>query len=686
MDIKVNKRFLFSGLMFLQLLINVNIVSAQSEVYSVVQIYSDVSASFGYNGNLILSGVNNSRQVTGYTTVNSNSIFRAFRWDQGSVVNLGQLSSQNVNAWDINNSGEVVGTARSGNFFTYIWNGSMSIKHINPNASGPVAINNLSQYADGGGVWEGPTKVHSLPSLTPGYVVYTHAINDLATVVGDTFLTVGSQPVYWKNNQIYRLLPNLTTEGTAYDINNHNQIVGYYYPDRGFLWENGSVTQTFAGRAIAINDNGVVLVNTTGSENTVAIWDSVNGLQNLNDLVPDLPLGFQAVDINDNGDIIGQVGRNSAYLLVRVEVSNTAPTLTPINPQTTTEGTELTFTLSATDEDDDQVAYSATNLPSGAALDPQTGLFTWTPDFNDAGSYEVIFTATEDTLEALSDSETVTISVINFNRPPELTAIGNQTVSEGDTLQFMVTATDQDGDDVTLSAVNLPADASFTPSTGLFSWNTTYTDAGNYENIEFTATDNGTPMELDVELITITVGDVNRAPDITNLGPQEVLEEETVLFNILATDPDGDNITITTSNLPAGATFNGSTFSWTPYLSDEGVYLVTFTATDTGTPTESASIDVVITVGDNPTPVEQAEDLIEIVVTIDIPQNVENSYLANLQKVGQFIAEGKITAALNQLNAFKNKLQQDYQQGILTQAEYEQLMDAANALIADLNN
>lgn len=684
MDLKFNKKFVFSGLMFLQLLINVNTVSAQSEVYSVVQIYSDVSASFGYNGNLILSGVNNSRQVTGYTTINSNSIFRAFRWDQGSVVNLGQLSSQNVNAWDINNSGEVVGTARSGNFFTYIWNGSMSIKHINPNASGPVAINNLSQYADGGGVWEGPTKIYSLPSLTPGYVVYSHAINDLATVVGDTFLTVGSQPVYWKNNQIYRLLPNLTTEGTAYDINNNNQIVGYYYPDRGFLWENGSITQTFSGRAIAINDNGVVLVNTTGSENTVAIWDSVNGLQNLNDLVPDLPLGFQAVDINNNGDIIGQVGRNSAYLLVRAEVINTAPILAPINFQTTTEGTELTFTVSATDPDNNSITYSATNLPAGATLNNTTGEFTWTPNFNDAGTYEVTFAATEDTPEALSDSETVTISVINFNRAPELASIGNQTVNEGDTFTFNILATDADGDNIVISVINLPAGATFNGTT--FTWNTTYSDAGNYENIEFTATDNGTPMELDVELITITVGDVNRAPTLTNPGPQEVLEEETVSFTILATDPDGDNTTLTTTNLPTGATFNGTTFSWTPDLSDEGVYLVTFTATDTGTPVESASIDVVITVGDNPTPVEQAEDLIETVVTIDIPQNVENSYLANLQKVGQFIAEGKITAALNQLNAFKNKVQQDYQQGRLTQAQYQQLIDAANALIADLNN
>lgn len=195
-------------------------------------------------------------------------------------------------------------------------------------------------------------------------------------------------------------------------------------------------------------------------------------------------------------------------------------------------------------------------------------------------------------------------------------------------------------------------------------------------------------MELDVEFITITVGDVNRAPDITNPGPQEVLEEDTLSFTVSATDPDGDITTLTATNLPNGALFNTSTgaFSWTPTLADSGVYTVTITATDTGTPIESVSTEIVITVGDNPTPVEQAQNLIATVTTIDIPQNVENSYLANLQKVEQFILEGKITAALNQLNAFKNKVQQDYQQGILTQAEYTQLMNAANELIADLIN
>ena len=140
------------------------------------------------------------------------------------------------------------------------------------------------------------------------------------------------------------------------------------------------------------------------------------------------------------------------------------------------------------------------------------------------------------------------------------------------------------------------------------------------------------------------------------------------------------------SGLPTGSTFNPSsgTFSWTPNLIASGVYTVTITATDNGIPSTSRSTDVVITVGNNPTPVEQSQTLVNNVVAYNLPTNVQNSYLANLQKIEPFITDGQITPAINQLNAFLAKLQKDYQKGIITQTQYNALRNAANKLIADL--
>lgn len=365
---------------------------------------------------------------------------------------------------------------------------------------------------------------------------------------------------------------------------------------------------------------------------------------------------------------------------------NSAPVLDPIGNQSVDEGQLLTFTVTATDPDTgDTLIFSANNVPAGASINATSGVFTWMPDFDDAGSYPgVEIVVTDNGSPAASSSETITITVNDVNRAPILDPIGNQTVNEGQTLTFTLTASDPDGDNFTFSATNTPAGSTFV--NGVFTWTPGFNDAGNYDNIEFTVTDDGTPMELDVELITITVGDVNRAPTISNPGPQNILEDEQVTFTITSSDPDGDNVVLSVVNLPSGATFNAGTgvFDWTPNLSQEGIYTVTFISTDDGVPVATSSVDVVITVGDNPTPTEQAEDLVEEVLSYNFPNNIENSYLANLKKVEKFIEQGKITPAINQLLAFINKVEDDFFNGDITQAQRDSLVTAAQNLIDDL--
>ena len=193
-------------------------------------------------------------------------------------------------------------------------------------------------------------------------------------------------------------------------------------------------------------------------------------------------------------------------------------------------------------------------------------------------------------------------------------------------------------------------------------------------------------MELDTELITITVGNINRVPFLDPLGSQEVLEDQLLTFTVNATDPDGDSFILSADNLPSGSSFDPQTgtFSWTPSLSQAGNYVVTFKATDSGTPFETGTLDVIITVGDNPTPTEQVENIITTVVDYDFPTNVENSYLANLKKVAAFIEQGKIQPAINQLNAFIEKVEEDYQNGEISQEVRDNLINLAQTLLNDL--
>jgi hypothetical protein len=279
--------------------------------------------------------------------------------------------------------------------------------------------------------------------------------------------------------------------------------------------------------------------------------------------------------------------------------SNTPPVLGTIGSKSVDEGNSLTFTVTASDPDGDGLTLSASNVPTGASFDPSSQVFSWTPDYGDAGIYTVTFSVTDQGSPSESDSETVTITVGNVNRPPVLSTIGSKSVDEGVLFSFTVTGSDPDGDGLTFSASNAPTGASFNPSTRVFSWTPSFAAAGSYD-VTFTVIDDGSPAESDSETVTITVGNVNRPPVLGTIGSKSVDEGELLSFTISASDPDGDTLTYSTGNLPFGAHFNSGTqtFSWTPAIGDAGDYNVQFTVIDNGSPPESDFEIVAVTVVD----------------------------------------------------------------------------------------
>jgi hypothetical protein len=267
---------------------------------------------------------------------------------------------------------------------------------------------------------------------------------------------------------------------------------------------------------------------------------------------------------------------------------NSPPVLNPIGNQSTHLNWPLQFTVSANDSDGDPLTYSASNLPSWASFNPATRTFSGTPD--QMGSYSDVYFEVSDGI--LTDSEYITIT-ITANNAPTLGSIGNKTVDEGQLLSFIISATDPDNDTLSYSASGLPSWASFDPGTRTFSWTPAYNQAGTYTNVLFSVSDS----ELtDSESINITVNNINRPPVLANIGNKTVTEDQPLQFTISATDPDGDSLTYSTSNLPTGANFETSTltFSWTPDSTQVGSYPdVHFEVTDS---TAIASENITITV------------------------------------------------------------------------------------------
>lgn len=245
--------------------------------------------------------------------------------------------------------------------------------------------------------------------------------------------------------------------------------------------------------------------------------------------------------------------------------------LASVNDVSIAEAATTSFDLASTTNG--TPAYSCTGCPAFITVNASTGHVTVAPTYGDAGVYNLSASATTN---GVTSSASFALTVTHTNRAPSLVGAVNKSVAEGVAMIFSVSAADPDQESVTITSGALPSGATF--SSGNFSWTPAYNQSGSY-NVDFYGNDGhgGT----DHKQITITVSNTNRSPVFAGTDAKTVAENSALSFDVTAPDPDGDSVTITaTSTLPTGATFNGTTFAWTPTCSQEGSYSVTFRATD----------------------------------------------------------------------------------------------------------
>jgi hypothetical protein len=169
---------------------------------------------------------------------------------------------------------------------------------------------------------------------------------------------------------------------------------------------------------------------------------------------------------------------------------NTAPSFGPQNDLSIAATATLTATFTADDPDaGDSLTYTlVTNLPGNPTVNPQTGVFTWTPPASAAETnFQVTIRATD--LAGASDDALFTVRVLDSgpgggggggggNNAPVIETIPNQQATVGTQLTFQIVATDADNDvlDIFLDPTG-PFTANIS-ATGVFTWTPTAADIG----------------------------------------------------------------------------------------------------------------------------------------------------------------------------------------------------------------
>jgi len=127
---------------------------------------------------------------------------------------------------------------------------------------------------------------------------------------------------------------------------------------------------------------------------------------------------------------------------------NTTPacTLNPSGSLSVSSGTPVSFTVTGTDTDSgDIVTLNTGGLPSGSSMTPAlpvsgssgiSSTFNWTPTAGQAGTYQVVFSATDSSGAQSLASKTITV----LAGPVITTQLQSQTIVSGGSASFSVTA------------------------------------------------------------------------------------------------------------------------------------------------------------------------------------------------------------------------------------------------------
>jgi probable HAF family extracellular repeat protein len=337
-----------------------SVESASVPCYSIV----DLGTLPGYDSS-ISTKLNKLGQVVGYSFREKDWHFRSFLWENGVIKDIGTLGGDQSIAWDINNSGKVVGLSYTGQldpngnslFHAFIRNNNAGMIDITPYAKDTTrseAINDQNQIIVSQGnqafVFNNGIESNLCTSLSRGCFAYD--INNSGLIVGYSEVTLrqicqlvdenttacfdvtARRAHLWDNGNIKNLgtIGDATEEfnwSQAVAINDNGQIVGDAN-HKCVLWnQDGTITDLGASGsdcvAKGINNKGWVVgsvsTNTPNPESRAFLWRKNQGVEDLNNLIrPNSGWVLNSANsINDAGYITGDGivnGKNRAFLLI----------------------------------------------------------------------------------------------------------------------------------------------------------------------------------------------------------------------------------------------------------------------------------------------------------------------------------------------------------------------------------
>jgi probable HAF family extracellular repeat protein len=292
------------------------------------------------------SDMNNAGQIAGALVFNEGGVHTGV-YAGGVLKDLGTFGSNDSYATAINDAGAIAGNfgGTMGEEHAFLYQHG-ALQDIGPgnawgiNARGDV-VGRTSTTAGSAGFVYSQGVVTQLGHLGNGNISSANAINDTGQVVGEsnlTFNTSHTHPFLYDGGAMIDL-GTLAGQGvsSAVAINNAGQIAGYSDAGDGrthaFLYEHGIMTDLggFGGLDVTIGGMNrwgqIVGTGNTADGPDIAFISRDGALVDLNTLL-DPALGWtitNAIDINDDGQIIAGACRDGQCSAVRLDLASPVP-------------------------------------------------------------------------------------------------------------------------------------------------------------------------------------------------------------------------------------------------------------------------------------------------------------------------------------------------------------------------
>ncbi len=256
------------------------------------------------------------------------------------------------------------------------------------------------------------------------------------------------------------------------------------------------------------------------------------------------------------------------------------------------------------DVDGDDLTITLENAPDWVTL--VDGKLDLIPPANLFGSFTIDIVATDP--GGLSATQTVNVVVNSVNDTPTVIPETVDLVIDEDTeLEYDIPVdqfSDPDGDMLTLSLGTAPDWVSIENGQLVGTPPENFNTGGMPPlTIELIATD---PDGLNVtQLISLTVNPVNDAPEVDEIIPDIIMDEDTEVLDLMISpnafkDVDGDDLTITLENAPDWVTLVDGKLDLIPPANLFGSFTIDIVATDPGGLSATQTVNVVVNQIDEP--------------------------------------------------------------------------------------